>query len=120
MEEDETYKLSNIMQDVIKKSLFTPRQIEIILHHRGMASGTLGITKGAYYRQVGQAREKLASLYYSIIVLQGLGVMLPDEIDVISSISEQISGVKDRDIFDENRIEIMSVIDRMVRQACRL
>ena len=80
----------------------------------------MGITKGAYYRQVSQGREKLIALYYSIILLQGLSVMLPDEIDVISGISEQIRSVKDRDVVEDGRTEIMSVIDRMIKQACNV
>ena len=41
------------------------------------------MTKGAYYRQVSQSRDKLSGLYYSFIVLGILGVVLPDDIDVI-------------------------------------
>ena len=74
------------------------------------------MTKGAYYRQVSQSREKLSGLYYSFIVLGILGIVLPDDIDVISELSERMSVIKDGDVFPEKEKEIISVIERVVRQ----
>ena len=74
------------------------------------------MTKGAYYRQVSQSREKLSGLYYSFIVLGILGIVLPDDIDVISELSERMSVIKDGDVFSEKEQEIISVIERVVRQ----
>jgi hypothetical protein len=74
------------------------------------------MTKGAYYRQVSQSREKLSGLYYSFIVLGVLGIVLPDDIDVISELSERMSVIKDGDVFPEKEQEIISVIERVVKQ----
>ena len=120
MAEVEGSNFNNIIQQIIKKSLFTERQIEIILNQKDLLESKFSITKGAYYRQVGQSREKLIALFYSIILLRGLGVMLPDDIDVISKLSEQISVINDSDIFPEREDEVISVIDRLVRQACNM
>ena len=73
-------------------------------------------TKGAYYRQVSQSRDKLSGLYYSFIVLGILGIVLPDDIDVISELSERMSVIKDGDVFPEKEQEIIGVIERVVRQ----
>ena len=108
---------SNIMKEIIKKSLFTERQIEIILKQKDLSLTEFSISKGAYYRQVSQSREKLAGLYYSFIVLRILGVILSDDVDVMSKLSEQVSVIKDGDVFPEREQEITSVIDRVVRQA---
>ncbi len=118
--EFEPYKFNNIIQKIIEKSLFTERQVEIILNQKNLLESSLGISKGAYYRQVSQCREKLRSLYYTIILFRGLGILLPDDIDVISKLSEQISVIKDSDIFPEREGEVMSVIDRLVKQACNM
>ena len=64
-----------IIQEIIKKSLFTERQIEIILKQKQLLDAEFSVSKGAYYRQVSQSRHKVEALYYSIILLQGLGVM---------------------------------------------
>ena len=106
----------NILNEIIKKSLFTERQIEIILKKKDLSDGEITITKGAYYRQVSQSREKLAGLYYSFIVLRVLGVLLPDDIDVISKLTDQVSVIKDGDVFPERERDIMTVIERVVKQ----
>ena len=109
----ESNNFSNIMREIIKKSLFTERQVEIILKQKDLVFTDFAITKGAYYRQVSQSREKLAGLYYSFIVLKILGVILPDDIDVMSKL---VSVIKDGDIFPEREQEITSIIERMVKQ----
>jgi len=120
MEELHKSNFNNIIRQIIKKSLFTERQIEIILNQKDLLESKFSITKGAYYRQVGQSREKLIALFYSIILLRGLDILLPDDIDVISKLSEQVSMIHDSDIFPEREDEVISVIDRLVRQACNM
>ena len=120
MSESAPPKFNNILQQIIKKSLFTERQVEIILNQKGLRESKFPITRGAYYRQVGQSRDKLAGLYYSVVLLRGLGVLLPDDIDVISRLSEQISVIKDGDIFPEREDEVIGVMDRVIRQMCNM
>ena len=106
----------NILNEIIKKSLFTPRQIEIILKYKDLSDSEFTITKGAYYRQVSQSREKLTRLYYTFIVLRVLDILLADDIDVISRLTEQVSVIKNGDVFPEREREILSVIERVVKQ----
>ena len=120
MAEFEKSSFNNIIRQIIKKSLFTERQIEIILNQKDLLNSKFSISKGAYYRQVGQSRDKLIALFYSIILLRGLGILLPDDIDVISKLSEQIRVINESDIFPEREDEVINVIDRLVRQACNV
>jgi hypothetical protein len=120
MTDIESSNFNNIIRKIIKKSLFTERQIEIILNQKDLLESKFSITKGAYYRQVSQSREKLIALYYSIILLRGLGILLPDDIDVISKLSEQIGVINESDVFPEREDEVVSVIDRLIRQACTM
>lgn len=120
MVEFERSNFNNIIRQIIKKSLFTERQIEIILNQKDLLNSKFTITKGAYYRQVGQSRDKLIALFYSIILLRGLGILLPDDIDVISKLSEQIHVINESDIFPEREDEVINVIDRLIRQACNV
>jgi len=120
MAEFEQSNFNNIIHQIIKKSLFTERQIEIILNQKDLLNSKFTITKGAYYRQVGQSRDKLVALFYSIILLRGLGILLPDDIDVISKLSEQIRVINESDIFPEREDEVINVIDRLIRQACNM
>ena len=120
MTEFEQSNFNNIIHEIIKKSLFTERQIEIILNQKDILNSKFTITKGAYYRQVGQSRDKLIALFYSIILLRGLGILLPDDIDVISKLSEQIRVINESDVFPEKEDQVISVIDRLIRQACNI
>ena len=120
MDKLEESNFNNIIRKIIKKSLFTERQIEIILNQKDLLESSFSISKGAYYRQVGQSRDKLIALFYSIILFRGLGILLPDDIDVISKLSEQISVINESDIFPEKEDEVITVIDRLIRQACNM
>ena len=111
---------NSIIRQIIKKSLFTERQIEIILNEKDLLESKFTITKGAYYRQVGQSREKLIALFYSTILLRGLGILLPDDIDVISKLSEYVRVMNDGDVFPEREEQITSVIDMTIRKACNM
>ena len=120
MTESKESNFNNIIRKIIKKSLFTERQIEIILNQKDLLESSFSISRGAYYRQVGQSKEKLVALFYSIILLRGLGILLPDDIDVISKLSEQISVINESDIFPEREDEVISVIEKLIRQASNM
>ena len=120
MAESKESNFNNIIRKIIKKSLFTERQIEIILNQKDLLESSFSISRGAYYRQVGQSKEKLVALFYSIILLRGLGILLPDDIDVISKLSEQISVINESDIFPEREDEVINVIEKLVRQASNM
>ncbi|HXG74483.1 MAG TPA: hypothetical protein VNK44_06680 [Candidatus Nitrosotenuis sp.] len=117
MAESGNSNFNNIMKRIIKKSLFTERQIQIILHRKNLSEFDFGVSKGAYFRQVAQSRDKLMSFYYTIVLLRSLGILLPDDIDVISRLAEQISVIKDSDVFPEREEQVLNVIDKLVRQA---
>ncbi len=111
---------SNIIRQIIKKSLFTERQIEIILNQLNLHKTQFTITKGAYFRQVKQSREKLIGLYYSLILLNGIGILSTQDIDVISKLSEQVSVIQNSDVFPEKEEEIMFVMGEVINRACRV
>lgn len=111
---------NNIIKNIIEKSLFTERQIEIILNQRDLRRRKFHITKGAYYRQVKQSREKLGGLFYSVAILHGLGVLSDSDIGVMQSLAKQISVINSSDIFPERQEDIIGVVNRLVSQACNV
>ena len=113
-------KFSNIIRQIIEKSLFTERQIEIILKRKNLVDSQFTISKGAFYRQVNQSREKLIALCYSWILLRGLGVLSAVDMDVINRLSEQISVIKSSDVFPEREGEVMNVIQMLLDRTCEL
>ena len=94
MSEPNMSNFNTIVKEIIKKSLFTERQIEIILKQKRLLDVEFGVSKGAYYRQLAQSRSKIESVYYTIILLQAYDVILPES-DVISRLAEQVNVMKD-------------------------
>jgi hypothetical protein len=113
-------KFNNIIRQIIKKSLFTERQIEIILKRRHLGNYQFDITKGAFYRQVGQCKNKLEALYYTWILLAAMDVIRVDDIDVINRLSEQVSVIKSGDVFPERQEEVMFVIQELLERISKL
>lgn len=115
MSEPNKSNFNAIIQEIIKKSLFTERQIEIILKQKKLLDIEFGVSKGAYYRQVAQSRSKIEGVYYTLILLQAFDV-IPTNSDVISRLAEQVNVMKDGDFTPENESRIMSVIQKTVKQ----
>jgi len=115
-----TSKFNNIINEIIKKSLFTEKQIEIILNQRKLLDSKFTISKGAYYRQVSQSREKLVGFFYSMVLLKGLMVLNEKDDDVISKLSEQLRVIYDGNVSPEREDDIINVIDKVIRQAAFL
>jgi hypothetical protein len=111
---------NNIVRQIIKKSLFTERQVEIILKRKNLTDSQFTISKGAFYRQITQSRDKLIALCYSWILLRGLDVLSSDDMDVINRLSEQVSVIKSSDIFPEREKEVMLVIQELLNRTCKL
>jgi len=106
---------NTIIKEIIKKSLFTERQIEIILKQKKMLDVEFSVSKGAYYRQLAQSRSKIESVYYTLILLQALDVILTSS-DVISRLAEQVNVMKDGNFTPENEDQIIDVIQKTVKQ----
>ena len=115
MSEPDMSNFNTIIKEIIKKSLFTERQIEIILKQKKMLDVEFGVSKGAYYRQLAQSRSKIESVYYTLILLQALDVILTNS-DVISRLAEQVNVMKDGSFTPENEDQIIDVIQKAVKQ----
>jgi len=115
MSEPNMSNFNTIVKEIIKKSLFTERQIEIILKQKKLLDIEFSVSKGAYYRQLAQSRSKIESVYYTIILLQAYDVILPDS-NVISRLAEQVNVMKDGSFAPENEDQIIDVIQKTVKQ----
>lgn len=114
MEGQEIGNYNVIIKNIIKKSLFTERQIEIIT---SIGRGPLAITPGAYYRQRDQARRKVEGILYSMVLLYGLGVLPKDSMKAAAGIADQLSVIFDSDIDDEAARAVLDVVEQVVDRA---
>lgn len=78
------------------------------------------ISKGAFYRQVNQCQEKFQALCYSWILLKAIGVIREEDIDVINRLSEQVSVIKNSDVFPEREEQVVTVIQELLKRMSKL
>ena len=74
---------------IVANSLFTPRQLSIILKQLGGGGKPEKISSGAYYRQVKQCRKKVVSVLYSMMLLQSMGVVQQEAPATLRKLAEQ-------------------------------
>jgi len=116
---------NNLYAHIVANSLFTPRQLSIISKRLQGSSKAENISSGAYYRQVGQCRDKVAAVLYSMILLQSTGVLQPDAMITLSRLAEQLGVIFASESSDisssEQRVnDVMSVIDQLVKRMSKL
>ena len=108
----------SILKLFVANSLFTDRQINIILKRKKGNTPIENISSGAYYRQIKQCKNKIIRLYYSIILLSIVDIIDLNTIASLSKIVEQIKELKaynDSDSSQTLRVtEVMSVINKII------
>lgn len=111
------YNFNSVVSEIIKKSLFTKRQIEIILDATEGGGVARSISRGAYYRQRGQARTKVMALFYSMVLVYGLGVLQKESLGVMEQMADQLGVISESDITGMEGDEVLDVMERAVRMA---
>ena len=69
------YNFSYFLTILVKNSMLTPRQVSIIYKKLDKGKSPIGISDGAYYRQVKQCKDKIRQIIYSIILLRLMKVL---------------------------------------------
>jgi hypothetical protein len=117
---------SNILYThLVANSLFTPRQLSIILKQLQGGGKTEKISSGAYYRQVKQCRKKVISILYSMTLLQSMGIVQSDALATLSKLAEQLAvifaseGSSDA-IRRLNVNDVIVVIDEVIKRMSKL
>jgi hypothetical protein len=116
---------NNLLNHFIANSLFTPKQISIILKRLQGSGRALNISSGAYYRQVKQSRDKAIAVLYSAILLQSTGALQPDALSALGRLADQLGVIfaseGSSDVLDQARLEdVISVMDTLVKRVCQL
>lgn len=104
-----------IVRNIIKKSLLTERQVEIIVDLVEGRKAALPISRGAYYRQRSQVKRKIEALYYSMVLVYGLGALPKESLSTIGEMSEQLSVIFDSDVGEEVGEEVFDVMGKAVK-----
>ena len=106
---------------IVANSIFTPRQLSIILNQLKGAGKPEDISPGAYYRQVKQCRKKVKSLLYSIVLLQSTGIVKAEMSVTLSRVAEQLAVIFSVDnnsdvVLKIDNKDVMYVIDEVIKR----
>jgi hypothetical protein len=116
---------SVIYGHLIANSLFTPRQISIISNKLQRGGRTEKVSSGAYYRQVKQCRKKIASILYSMILLQSMGIVQLETPATLSKLAEQLivifASEANSDAMTRLKVDdVISVISEVIKRMSKL
>lgn len=112
---------NTLYTQIVANSIFTPRQLSIILNQLKGAGKPEDISPGAYYRQVKQCRKKVKSLLYSIVLLQSTGIVKAETSVTLSRLAEQLSVIFSVDnssdvMLKTDNKDVMHVIDEVIKR----
>jgi hypothetical protein len=116
---------STLYAHIVANSLFTPRQLSIILKQLEGGGKPEKISSGAYYRQVKQCRKKVISVLYSMMLLQSIGVVQQEASATLSKLAEQSAVIFASENSSDatprlNVNNVISVINEVIKRMSKL
>lgn len=116
-------EFNDLLNILIKKNLFTKKQISIIYNKFNNPISNVSknnLSAGAYYRQIKQCRKKYDQLIYTLVLFRLLNFIDNDTMETIQSIITQLEKISHNDI-NHNSIKIVPndiviVIEKIMRK----
>ncbi len=112
-----TNNINNILLNkIVENSSFTKRQIQIIYNIYNREDRLKEISSGAYYREVKQCKNKIRKLYYSIIILNLIGILNNDQLITINSLVHKLDILKDNydGHHNNNTSLVINIIEKLL------
>ncbi len=105
-----------LLNKFIENSSFTKRQIQIIYKIYNREERLKDISSGAYYREVKQCKDKIRKLYYSIILLNLIGVLNSEQLTTLNSLIHKLDMLKDNhNMHHKNASEpVIHIIEKLL------
>lgn len=115
---------NHLLSLLIKKNLFTQRQISIIYNKANNRIFKDKISSGAYYRQIKQCKRKYDQLIYTILLFRILNLIDSNTINILDSIVNQIGTISHQNLDGNsditNSYDIIEVIDEIIKKTRRI
>lgn len=108
-----------ILNHFVANSIFTKKQTSIIYNKMLKAKPTENISSGAYYRQLGQCRNKTRKTVYTMVLLQLLNVVDIETFSVLDRLNNQLSVIlnKQSDEIEPSSLNgVISLIDNVIKR----
>jgi len=120
----EEMHFNEIYKNILGNSLFTERQTYIIYKRLANKKNVVGISRGAYYRQIRQCRHKVVSILYSILLLEYIGAIDHQSLSVLQALSKKlgvIPRIDGSDITDPKRMEsVIFALENALNKMCNV
>ena len=103
----------------IINSIFTKKQISIIYNKMLKGKPTQNMTSGAYYRQLGQCRNKIRKAVYTLLLLRLLNVIDTETFSALDQLNNQSNVIlkKQSDEIDVASLDnVIVLIDNVIRK----
>ena len=122
-EEKAGVEFNDLLNILIKKNLFTKKQISIIYNKFNNPISNVSknnLSAGAYYRQIKQCRKKYDQLIYTLVLFRLLNFIDNSTMETIQSIITQLEKISHNDInHNSTKIvpnDIIIVIEKIMRK----
>ena len=122
-EEKTGLEFNDLLNILIKKNLFTKKQISIIYNKFNNPISNVSknnLSAGAYYRQIKQCRKKYDQLIYTLVLFRLLNFIDNSTMETLQSIITQLEKISHNDInHNSTKIvpnDIIIVIEKIMRK----
>jgi hypothetical protein len=120
----EEMHFNEIYKNILGNSLFTERQTYIIYKRLANKKNVVGISRGAYYRQIRQCRHKVVSILYSILLLEYIGAIDHQSLSVLQALSKKlgvIPRIDSSDVTNPKRMEsVIFALENALNKMCHV
>lgn len=107
---------NELIEYLIKNSIFTKRQITIIYNRRGKQR-VEGVSRGTYYRMLQQSRNNIKKVLTSLILLEILGLLDNEKKNALDRLMRQLHGLLNSDI---DVSDVIYIIDEVMKRLSKV
>jgi len=117
--ENNNFNYTSIFNHFIKNSILTKKQTSIIYNKVQHEKRAGNISAGAYYRQLGQCRNKVKRAVYTLLLLRLLNVVDVETFAILNQLNDQLNVIlnKPSDGIDNSTLDnVISLMDNVIRK----
>jgi len=117
--ENDNLNYTSIFNHFIENSIFTKKQTSIIYNKILHEKRAGNISAGAYYRQLGQCRNKVKRTVYTLLLLRLLSVVDVETFAILNQLNDQLNVIlnKPSDEIDNSTLSnVISLMDNVIRK----
>jgi hypothetical protein len=117
--ENDNLNYTSIFNHFVENSIFTKKQTSIIYNKVQHEKRAGNISAGAYYRQLGQCRDKVKRTVYTLLLLRLLNLVDMETFAILNQLNDQLNVIlnKPSDEIDNSTLSnVISLMDNVIRK----